>query len=1119
MGENMETDIEAYKQQFPKAHLKRKIKNKDEKDFTKKFKMWMRDRLKKGEIKTLWAEPDIFYNETTKKFIKKSGVFFDKRTKKLTLKKKFRNEYFLEGSRLIKDQAGLITFTMTYDYKKKNTETGQFYDIIQTRTKTHTIKTRKSRALQDAEKFVQMEKERLEKESSMFLQDADTKIQNATFINYKNKNVSLFDEPMKYSGALDLDGEMKNAEWCRDRGMCVYDFLQYRYGDKDKFKKITKDERMTEIFKNVKSDNICTFYKYQDPEKNGVCVRQLRAWCDVAGVSLYCLDCDEKIFHHHKPEKNAKQSPVVFRIKNGHFYPITDKCKVKSICERQKDKIVSDLAEKRTKKATPLYECVFMDNTTKDNKRANETQFLINKIEETGTAPYPLEHITMNEGTVIKFKLNDKLYICDTKKNNDNVMKYCKDKNIPYQGETAVGLLKLQLKNTYGENWTAVFNSQFNPHVRKLLTYENVKHRTHYGATIDNIDEVMNNSHNVLCWDVKRCYSKAMYDPLEEWLIYGFNDVVEKVDEINLSEYEGKLPNGLYYVETSDMSLLHGNNWYSSSILNKFKAENIKTPAVVMWELVPVNNKKYTTDADNVKVDNVELFTHLIDKITDDTQDYPDLQKLMINSISGLMGKTDGKCLKVDIDNNINRVYDMIADRAGNPDFFIENLDIKDQKYYMYGKTERTQYSEIALPIYIQILDRGNMLLFDMVKAMGGECIYRKTDCAITINSTGQLKEGDAKWGEWRESEFPTRFSTMAPASERHVPAPTQIKDYEYLPHNDSDQAEDIKKDFINGKGLMLLGRAGTGKTYVALKLAEATGAKKLAFTNKACLCLDGTTIHKYLSITKNGNIDMNWVRKQNYKYYVIDEISMISGHLWRLLCELKRLTGATFLLVGDYRQLPPVEESGVDYFEHPAIKYLCNSTRCELTHMKRYDMELWETSEKVYNDETYQPTELYQEATIQQMSERYNICYTNRTRKQVNKAVNDYMTKKKKYIDIEYTGDKKEPPQSVRAYVGLPLIARQNLKSGEMVNNECFTVKEIKDNSLTASNDRNEIEIKLDEFHKYFLMGYCSTAHKSQGETIDGHINIFDWGIMDKHLKYTAITRTTKKQYVHIIF
>jgi ATP-dependent exoDNAse (exonuclease V) alpha subunit len=176
----------------------------------------------------------------------------------------------------------------------------------------------------------------------------------------------------------------------------------------------------------------------------------------------------------------------------------------------------------------------------------------------------------------------------------------------------------------------------------------------------------------------------------------------------------------------------------------------------------------------------------------------------------------------------------------------------------------------------------------------------------------------------------------------------------------------------------------------------------------------------------------MKWVRKQNYKYYVVDEISMISGHLWRLLCELKRLTKATFLLVGDYRQLPPVEESDIDYFEHPAIKWLCNSTRCELTEMKRYDIDLWNVSEKVYEDDTYNPAELYDNVSIQEMSKSHNICYTNRTRKRINEAVNNYMTKNKKYINIEYTGDKKEPPQSVKAYEGMPLIATKNSKKGE---------------------------------------------------------------------------------------
>lgn len=1196
-SENMKADIEAYKSENPKAHLKRKG------DYTQKFKKWMRSRVKAGEIDTLWTEPDKVYNEETKRFINKdSKKFFDRRTKKtIKLKKNIMNEYFLQGSRLIKDQKGIINFNTTYRYKKKNPKTGQFYDVIQERTKTHTVSTRKSRALQDAKKLIQDERERLETESGIFIIDDKFNINNPQFINYKNKNVSLFDEPMKYNGMMDLDGEMKNIEWCKNRGMCVYDFLQYRYGEVKRFKKITKDEKLTEIFKMTDYLSVEQEDRYPDPENNGVCVRQLQAWCDMAGVNMYCLDADDRIFHYHKPQKQSKQSPIVFRIKNNHFYPIVDKSKVKTITERQKDKIISDISEKHKKKEDIINDYYFMEETTtqKESKKAIQTEYLIKKIEETNTTPYPLRNITINEGQVQKFKLDDKLYICDTHENNEEILKYCKEKDINYEGQTAVGLLKLQLQNTYGENWTKVFNSTFNPHVRKLLSYENIKHRTHYGAMVDNIEEVLKKHesdnekiriHNEkektkyenqimkinkklkrtedqknkirkcknkktisekllkiekkiynikceknkiekptlkqesrkLCWDVKRCYSKAMYSPVDEWLFYDFNDNVEKV-EIDLYNPISELPNGFYYVETKDMTLLHGNNWYSASILNKMIEEKINTKwgqTKILWQLIPRNNKKSVRDAEGIEIDNVEIFTHVIDKIADDTEKYPDLQKLMINSISGLMGKTEGKSLKVDIDSNINRVYEVIQKACNDQDLYIENIEINDKKYYMYGKTERCFYSDIALPLYMQILDRGNMLLYDMIKDMKGECIYRKTDCAITINSQGKLKEGDVKWGEWRESEMPSYYGYMN--KNRDVPTPQDIKPWEYLQYHDSNQAKDIYEEFIKGKGLMLLGRAGTGKTYVAKMIAEATAAKKLAFTNKACLVLDGSTIHKYLCINEKGNIDMKWVRKQNFKYYVIDEISMISAHLWRLLCELKRLTKATFLLVGDYRQLPPVENEEVDYFEHPAIKWLCNSTRCELTEMKRYDIDLWNVSEQVYEDDTYNPVELYDKVSIHEMSKSHNISYTNRTRKRINEAVNNYMTKNKKYINIEYTGDKNEPPQSVKAYEGMPLIATKNSKSGEMVNNETFKIKSVNEKQIVAVSQRvggeHEVTIKTEDFHKVFLMGYCLTAHKSQGETIDGQINIYDWAIMDKRLKYTAITRTTKKENVKII-
>ena len=1178
-------DLQDYKTAFPKSRQKKK-------GYTKKFQKWMRQRVKAGTSDDLWTEPATVYNEETKRFIStKSKKFFDGRTKKtIKLKKNIAKTYFLQGSRLIKDVKGVANFQITYKVQRKNPKTGKLYKETQNVTKSLTINAKKSNIKEMIKEAIEAETGRAELDSNLFLIGEQPQPVDMSFMSLSTPAVSLMQTFMKYNGMVDLDGETENAEWCKDRGMCVYDFLKYRYGDKPKFKKITTDERMTEIFKINEND---------DPEKDGVCIPQLKKWCDVAGVSLYCLDSYNKIFHHYKPEKNSKQSPVVFRIKNNHFYPIINKGAVKTITERQKDKIICDKhAITHKKKEAIINDIHFMQTTATEEKMDAQTQFLITQIEQANKTPYPLENVTIYDGQIRDFKLNENLYICDTKENNQEIIDYCRDNDITYKGQSAVALLKKQLITTYGEQWTAQLNSGLNPHVRGLLSYENIKNRTHYGLinpTGDNKDRplyglmkvpdivkmqkkkplllrefvkkhiksIIENKYKlvlefvknhikttkdeyeqktqfdadvkvldytkpkpkndtaykgVMCWDVKRSHSHAMNAPADEWLFYDFNDQVEKC-EIDLYD-GGQLENGLYYVKTADMSLLHGTNWYSASILNKMIKEGIvtaKNETLIKWRLVPSNNKKELTDSDGATIENKKIFTHLIKKITEDTAKYPALQKLMINSISGLMGKTEGKCLRVDIDTDQNRVLECIGERAETADLYIKNLTINNTKYYMYGKTERTFHSETPLPLYIQILDRNNMMLYDMVKEMGGDLIYRKTDCAICVNCDPKTKpQKDPKWGGWRESEMPEHYGDMTPANERGVPEPQEVKPWETLQYNDSDQADTIADNV--GEGLMLTGRAGTGKTYVAKHIAEKTGAMKLAFTNKACLVLNGCTIHKFLSIDKNGNIDAKWLRKQTYKYYVVDEISMISSELWRLLCELKRMTRAKFILVGDYRQLPPVENGGHNYFNHPAIMWLCGSRRCELTTMKRYDKKLWDTSEKVYNDNNT-PAEMVKRVTVEEMSKSHNISYTNRTRQEVNKAVNELMTKGKKYTLLEYADESDRYPQEARAYVGMPLIARKN--GEDTANNEAFTVVEVDEGTITAVSTRdgqdNLVNITLEDFHKTFLMAYCVTCHKSQGDTIDGQIIVHDWGWMTKELKYTAITRTTKYEYVTI--
>ena len=93
-------------------------------------------------------------------------------------------------------------------------------------------------------------------------------------------------------------------------------------------------------------------------------------------------------------------------------------------------------------------------------------------------------------------------------------------------------------------------------------------------------------------------------------------------------------------------------------------------------------------------------------------------------------------------------------------------------------------------------------------------------------------------------------------------------------------------------------------------------------------------------------------------------------------------------------------------------------------------------------------------------------------------------------------------------------------------MNNESFVVEDI-DEIITMSSIRtNEegeeykhtITCKYGEFHTMFVMKYCSTTHKQQGDTIDKNIVIFDYRCMSKNLKYTAITRAKRLSQIHIV-
>ena len=100
------------------------------------------------------------------------------------------------------------------------------------------------------------------------------------------------------------------------------------------------------------------------------------------------------------------------------------------------------------------------------------------------------------------------------------------------------------------------------------------------------------------------------------------------------------------------------------------------------------------------------------------------------------------------------------------------------------------------------------------------------------------------------------------------------------------------------------------------------------------------------------------------------------------------------------------------------------------------------------------------------------------------------------------------------------PLIGKVNNSKLGIINNERYIIKkvDIQTKELTITNDRNEIVINAENFQYLFRIGYAFTTHSSQGMSIDKPYTIHEFNRMSKKLKYVALSRSTKYEYINIM-
>lgn len=984
--------------------------------------------------------------------------------------------------------------------------------------------------------------------------------------------------------ALNKSNYVENEVWDTGRDMCFVDWIQYRYSPNRTTNKrgynLNKILKLGDKYKREDSDVAIEYFSTHTkdgerienltltPNKDGYDIKHIDLFCKNMNINMVAL-VNNKIIHTGLYKKSNGNIPsLVFELNSGHIYPLIDSHKIKGWVNKAKSQLVHidnvDIKKIKTdekpylpKFQKPKHTKIFDINSGK-LRDANPLEYYLNLINnELKTLPTYPYNLRQKNGHILPLKMKDKIYYHHKKSTEmELTIDYLKEKDINFTGQCPQTFTAEYMNNC---NELLLAQSYYSPDVNYALDIENIKNRVHFGLVSEDSKKYFDNNKNINSYDINKCYRKSMED-LDYLLHTDFNCNVE-TDYIYPDVsciYEG-----LYYVETEDNTLFHGNNWYSDRIVRYGYENNI------------INGNNIRAKIRCKKTNNNPL-KNIIKNISEEFNN-KHLQKIIINSIYGWLAKTSTKKNDIYIDEDPKRIYDnwlgkrgleskelylnkyyvntdhqwirdYVKDGLFDIDELLEINETKEEhekirRFYTYGEREKIKHFYNYLPVAIQIQDEANIQVHKLLKKTRGKLLFRKTDMVCVYG--GKDLQDSEEIGGHRRCENPTLPLTLE--SNKSAELCIYDTDWNNLKYNDSKDYENIINNFIENGGGLLLGRAGTGKSYVAKQGMKIMNNKNInfiatAYTNKATIQLEGSTLHSFLRLSKdNNNITSKWANiiKNKYDVIIIDEISMIGKDLWKPLIQLKNITGIIFILVGDYRQLPPVEKNeeedewdipNTDWFKHPVVHYLANGNRCELTSMKRYDKELWKVLEDIWEKEEFNILDEGTKASTADLVNSHNLCYTNRTRKIINQKCMKHHIIDKDYLLIPYeaTGntEKDKQHQDTYLYVGLPLYMRITTDDKLFKKNEKVKCKKFDNNNFTIINCLDmEIEFEIKDFHSKVQAGYAATFHKSQGDTCNGNVNIFDCSNWKKQLDrihakktlYTALSRATRLDNIKI--
>ena len=886
------------------------------------------------------------------------------------------------------------------------------------------------------------------------------------------------------------------------------------------FPYMDRSKIVAEIKSSFEEGNMLCDGKY-DPITDGVSVQQLECFAKRYNISLRVCDPSSQQFHTYIPKSPRKMESLMCVVSHGHIYPIvspllrlslknsgrgcvkhgkrdakgnTIKPEVKlpeylsvtsSQCTPQG---ILELAESH--KGT-TFVCVDGDENTLEFLFRN---FLVERNEI-----YHTKYVSTRMSSI--YLPNKCELVCNPDFTLSKEISGILDH--PFTNQSLLMLTKELYQKSEGP--LAKLASHVNDEV--LSTLKSDLWSGNWVRTFDTSKV----GDDIKCYDENKMYTSIISDQKFESIR------LDITSEITPFSHEEICNDSLYYVKTDAGLLFQGNSWYFPELVKVGLDDG----------LIKMDDIKYMIKG-KTETSHFGIFVRsLMEKLPLTTI------KTMINPFIGFLGKThhtEGKTIWSTSLEHACSTFTQSIDKM------VHVVDLENDKTaYRVDDISIVENEHQLFLIHRKVVQSGWLKVYSRIKELTqgnpqARVLAVKTDCICVANPNDievSTELGGCKLEKWSTNKIKSLQKDPSPVSRPPLSHVSSSSTIEEVTISDEYATSSIV-DKIIGKNVLLTGRAGTGKSFVQKELIRRLRADnkvvKIAaptHVTKRNIDEESTTIHKLFGHDITGKI-----HKVNFKgdeTIIIDEVGMMSIVFWREINYLKRRhPGIKWVLCGDFNQLRPVNEEGVDVTKS---KFFIETFDChvDLKVNKRCSgQKHWDLMTQAINGQT-----LTHDFKIG--SHKKNLCYTNNTRKKVNTA-HMLDNRGNNYVELPSSPDEEIdsltsvlPYQRMSIYEGLPVrsVVNKTIDGILLSNGDLLKVTSIDRDkciiSLSREFDSAILNVKLeDNFIRWFHPAYCMTIHSAQGQTYDKPYSLYEMELYDERLMYVALSRCTDLSLIH---